>query len=71
MYTLIFITMSCLTTCKDINTGTTAIPVSFKTEESCYKEGEKLKKKYNEMAELPMFEQKTRTAYDFVCTKTD
>lgn len=71
MYTLVFITMSCLTTCKDINTGTTVFPVQFKTENVCNIEGEKLKKKYNEMAALPMFEQKTRTAYDFVCSKID
>lgn len=71
MYTLLFITMSCLTTCKDINTQTTVMPLQFKNEETCIKEGEKLKEKFKEMSERPMFEKKTRTTFDFVCSKVE
>jgi hypothetical protein len=69
MFTLLFITMSCLTTCQDINTNTSVIPQTFKTEAACKKSGELIKLKFKEMSESQAFVQPTRVSFDFVCTQ--
>lgn len=71
MYTLFFITMSCLTTCQDINTNTSVVPQTFSNEKSCLEAGKQLKSKFEKMSKSEAFQQPTRVSFDFVCTKVE